>query len=285
VCVCVCVCVCASCTKEQQIITNNQNEDTALDKVLSFLDSRNQKSGFDDLSLDESVWYLEAALNYSYCQKHNFYGNEIFDSIVFNYNLDEGGLIDDELLFETYNNMEGFVNDLIRTLKKYPYYNIIGIDIEASEEVDQFILYYGVSFTNDAAKCLPQLPFGSTDYWDYGDGGKCGEYSGCNGYGAATIFESYINGMYGNYPEGCWFTDIQSIKLTSTYPYYPLFADWDPCLSPTQMNTYFYNTHEQGFLRMPSNRNFYHIEINAYFITYPFHEARWKYGILNYPIE
>ncbi len=281
--VCVGLTIFTSCSKDIETTTTNlSTQPTALEKVTEFLNAKDKKSGFDDLSIDEAVWYLEAALNYSYCTEHNMYGNEMFDSLVIPFILDEAGLIDDAFLFETYSNLESVVNDIKRDFHSSTYFNIIVLDIEAYE--NEFVLHWGVSYGNEA-KCLPSAPFGSTQYWDYNTGGRCGGYSGCSGYGAKAIFESNINGFYGMYPKGCWFEDVSYITLYCQYSPYPLFASWDACLTPTQMNTYYSNTYNQGFYRMPANRNFISIEMQPYDESFYYHEARWRYGILHYPIE
>ena len=276
-----------SCEKAH-IVNNNKSEFTPLEKVQSFLDAKNKKATFDDLNIQESVWYIEAVLNYQYGQNHEFYQNNILDSIEIVFALNEVDMIESELLFEIYDELASDLDKLIvNGNKSNEYFNISLIDLESEIENNILKLYIGISYGDDSKLCgTSGPPFSSSQYWDYDDGGKCGSYSGCSGTGAKIIFETYLNAMYGTYPAGCWFTHVGWTMLLPQQQY-PLFASYESCMTPYNMNLYFNNTHQQAVKKTPKGKKYYYLTMYAYDDTtgvfdYFSHEAQYRYGTLNY---
>jgi len=93
-----------------------------------------------------------------------------------------------------------------------------------------------------------------------------------------------LNAMYGTIPAGCWFTDVDWTMLTPQQRY-PLYASYDPCLSPSDMNIYFSNTHNQAVSKTPSGKDYYYLTMYAYEDLFYYHQAKYRYGTLNYPLE
>lgn len=276
-----------SCKKEGGII-QQLAEQSPLEKVLLFFDAKEAKVCFEDLTINEANWYIEAALNYEYGKNHEFYQVNKLDSIAIDYCLNENDLVEDDLLFQIYDDLSSLINSLKKEFRTEQNFNITFIDLEPETENNQFKLYIAYSYGVDNKLCGTTGPyFGSDQYWHYDDGGKCGDYSGCIGTGAAEIFEVYLNGMYGTYPAGCWFSNVDWTTLApSTSQDYPMFADFDPCLSPSQMNLYFSNTINHAEEKTPSGKSFYYITVHAYeWAPSYYHEAKYRYGTLNYPLE
>jgi hypothetical protein len=213
------------------------------------------KSG-ETMSVDSAVWYIEAALNYTYARAGNDFANVIGDSAKITIPAVGGEIAMDDLpvVYEQFlDSLRAKYYSVQSENKKLIMVNMV--PGESTESGTEVMMY---SATGEGAPTYIYGLFDSTDYWYWGYYlGKCDIYQGQNvGEDATTQLQYRINHPDIAYPPGAYFTDEFTTDYFSPwdypdpnnpYGYYRLFAyeftqppTEHPCLSHEEMNYYLY---------------------------------------------
>jgi hypothetical protein len=255
-----------ACTKDEAI-----TEETILDpteqKILDFkakLESPEKSN--ETMTVEEAVWNIEAALNYSY--------NDLNANAFISYNLiripiqlsDNGEIEFDEITstyFELESLLTGFIGENSLSLADIEF-------IENKNKSDEGEL----KMTTIVKGSIPNLQdFGSTDYWKaIWEEGKCGEYTGQEvGKDAATQL-MYKANLTRSAPIDGYITDIETIyDFCGLYPWDEdyLFHAYgsgntiqNSCIEPNEMNYWLNQLKQLANNNAPLNK-----EIVGYFVT------------------
>ena len=213
------------------------------------------KSG-ETMTVDSVVWYVEAALNYTYARAGIPFDRIIRDSAKITIPVNNQGVLlaDVDLAYQQVKDSLSAKYHAIASEDK----SLMMVDIEAVTAADNSTeLHVKAGFAEGNGVYGYGL-FGSTDYWYWGRGiGKCGPYIGQNiGEDASTQLNYRINHPISVYPGGTYFTDEETLGYfdpwdypdpNNPYGYYRLFAfeysvppTEEPCLYPDEMNYYLY---------------------------------------------
>ena len=247
------------CSKEKnQIVENQENslqptkKDLQIEKrILAFKqriksakENPNLKSSGDNLTPDETVWYTESLLNYTYADAANDKEYFIIDSIFI-----DVALTNEKVSF---NNVVSFYDQIVDSLTKQ--YNLITYTEKHLVFVDVFnkvtsgqSCTFGVIFGFNAGPPInPFAGFGDNDWWfygnsDYNQGGYCnGPYSGTHkDSDAAEEIEKKIRyrqaipggGQY-------YYTDIVTVLIISPTQDVEIGSNTYPCnlINPNDTN-------------------------------------------------
>jgi hypothetical protein len=209
----------AACSKKSDLSVPKTTDPTS-QKILNFkakIETGNKS--YETMSTDSAVWYVEAALNYTYCAVNGEVPETdalISDSCDFEINPQNGKVqtanaIDAYHFFET--KMIAAYNSLNYTVK---YYSVADVALKNNT----LRLYYSVNYKASSEKSLALI----TDDWKWGWGlGKCD--GTCVGQDATTVLYGVVNPHVlppaGNY----YFTDVNKNAMvsesfpTNTNPY------------------------------------------------------------------
>ena len=162
-----------ACNKDTSLTEEVKNIDPTEQKILNFKEQMKSgdKSG-ETMSIDSAVWYIEAALNYTYCiVPQDVVGNGLnfntsSDSISFNINVNNG-VVTLQDATNSYEQMKVEINSLLAGINyDVKFMNIIDVEYEDGE----FNVIYVIKFSETANKYLYNI----TDSWYAGDDlGNC----------------------------------------------------------------------------------------------------------------
>ncbi len=179
--------------------------------IVGFISDLEDPENADDLSLEETVWFVEAAINYQYAFTDSLYETALSDSVVYTISITDE-VINFQDVADFYDEMFEEVQDFYDEIDDNTKHLII-VDVSIKEtredEVDLiFVSRFGYG-TNQATG----EDYSSSDYWLHDAGrGKCGGFSGGSGIDAAKLinnsvnFETTISYSAGVY---CHYIDIQ----------------------------------------------------------------------------
>lgn len=241
----------SSCQKENIEMTPNENlqNDTEL-RILKF--KKKVKSGIksgEQLSIDSAVWYIEAALNYTYCiiedetvlEESEFFTDSLkLDMAVNNNTVNFSDVV------SVYNEFIQVIENKIDDNTKKAYL----IDIEYKDEDKKISCKYNyaVKNVNKGEIIYSDLNFD----WHNGAGG-CYENMGRCDYthidqSARTVLSKYITQSKG-VPANAYYTDIQQAINFHNAPTQPTpeldtmlyleYAETVPCIESEEMYKYF----------------------------------------------
>jgi hypothetical protein len=229
-----------ACNKDTSLTEQNQIDPTE-QKILDFKEKMNigDKSG-ETMTVEEAVWNIEAALNYTY---NDFEGAELItiESVSIPVNVSESGEIEFSDVVEAYNILEnsmiGIVGENSMSMTDIEF--IVNEEKSGETELEMTTIVKGG---------IPNLyTFGSTDYWHaIWEVGKCGAYSGQQvGKDAATQIEYKAN-LVRSAPVNGYITDVAWSPwysgFESPYNQYLFYAGGsgdnliNTCLEPAEMN-------------------------------------------------
>lgn len=282
-----------SCNKENEIITELNEIDKTEQKILDFKDKittkSNQKSE-EIFEIDSVVWYIEATLNYTYCNPEV---SDILniDSVFINVPVSEDGIVTFSNVVNAYNDVYNGMNNIYnQTSGDNKKIQIADIEVvESNSKINGKTLKL-TTFISDFHYKLPE-PFYPNDYWHpmWGDG-KCGDYEGegigCDGgteiarhaaqfinlpFGSGYITDVNTQVFYGyQYTEYLWGEDLN--------------YSTDACLGPNELTYWRNKLIELGNNHIPTNKSVigYSIEgrnsLNMDPPYYFYHNAYVSYG-------
>jgi hypothetical protein len=268
------------------------------------------KSG-ETISVDSAVWYLKAALNYTYARAGVDFNHLSNDSAAISVSLTNGEIAENELpdiYLQILDSVRAIYNAAEGNDKNLYMVNVAPSD--ASVNSTDLTIY---AATGTTAPTYIYGQFDETDYWYWGGGlGKCNAYQGQHiGEDATTVLEYRINHPLVSYPPGTyfipdddptqWFYPWDYEDEYSPNGYYRLFnieglfpPQDDPCLSPDEMTYYLYDGVEYIMQdNKPTGKYLTLGEVRWYIATPPtgflwYHYVRFTYGerhISGNPIE
>ncbi|MCK4662190.1 MAG: hypothetical protein KAT68_04955 [Bacteroidales bacterium] len=244
----------ASCQKDN-VLTEKQeislSDDQKMEQqIIQFKTqlSDSKKSG-EIMELNSAIWYIDAVLNYSYTFPFIEYYNYSSSNTLVTMDISDDNVAFSELV-ETYNEIEDIVRNHFFSIENENKH-LVTISLVVTENSTDNIIEFkvvsevGLYNTEKSADIINDNPFGSTDYWYYGNElGKCGSYSGSEGWDAAKKIASKVKSTLLHHSFMYYFTDeywpplpIMPNDLPSNLELYHM---GDDCLSPNEMN-YHYN--------------------------------------------
>jgi len=269
--------------------------DPTEERILNFKHKmiQNLKSS-ETLSLDSAVWYLEAALNYSYDEPSTAEIIKI-DSVFINVPISENGTISFEDVTTAYNELDGGVNTIFNETAGTDL-DLQVADVSLKENTDtEATLQLTVAISDK----LPNITsFGNDAYWHAGFlEGKCGIYEGqFVGRDATTELTRVANNSKAIPAQHGYFTNI----VTTYYGGYEVgneeyffsaigllpAPDKTPCIQPNEMNHWLNQLKIFANIKKPANKMLITYRVILDFPTcseceywYLYHGAELSYGI------
>ena len=227
-----------ACDKDTSLTEERIQIDNTEQKILNFkskLESGN-KSG-EVLDIDSAVWYIEAALNYTYCEidtsdviniDSSFY--QILDIENNRINFSEIVCIYNEFV----NYLTTTINNTVGTNKKML---VTDIEFIENENINNSGNLKLTTIITGNPEGEVSFNFGETDFWHPVEGdGKCFIYEGQYiGKDASTRLELFINkSIYKPYGQYSYATDLIITTGSSSNYYWSGYRD--DCLNPEDMN-------------------------------------------------
>lgn len=299
-----------SCTKEEvqkQTPTVSQTPDVE-QKILNFNTKvkSNVKSS-ETMSLDDAIWSVEASFNYNYGETQIDYAELYTDSAFFTVNTINGSEVSFTEVQNLYNQgLESLTNFFFSIKEENVHCKVVDLELVSSDNEFAYIkMQYQMGPENLSKSADWLQPFGSTDYWVFGNnGGKCGGYSGTGD--AAQKIQSRINYEYLQV-WGTYYTDPDVIPVyaedylnpddnvfDNMYDYLMFFSmefingtfpnSFHTCLSPDEMNFYMNGTKTVMLLNKPQGKSMININLWGDIITFggplnAMHNGEFTYGI------
>lgn len=166
-----------ACKKDTSLTEKKQNTDPTEQKILNFkAKMQNPNKINETMSIDSAVWYIEAALNYTYCIASEeeigdgFNFNTLKDSLSVNADVNNE-LINLQEIISVYYEITNHLLNKLNTLKREKQFiNIVDIDFKDN----QFSARYKIKYkdTENGEKRLYSI----TDRWYPGsDDGNCSQ--------------------------------------------------------------------------------------------------------------
>ena len=209
-----------ACEKDQVAEdTQNQVEDPVLERILDFkADVENPlKSGGEDyISVEDAVWIVEAALNYSYCmiteeQAEAEANKQITDSLFFDINVESGQVLYQDAI-SAYLNFETKMQNIINALDyEVKFFTIANVEFENGNLKTTVLIRYKEPETKFINYC------DITDDWYWGlFGTREGKCDGtCEGRDARSEISKWI-GCRTAIIAGVYYTDIHFVNTFSS---------------------------------------------------------------------
>ena len=171
----------SSCNKEAELETTTN--DKVLERILDFkekVETPNQQKSGEVVSVEEAVWLVEAALNYSYCMTElsdSLLNKFVVDSLLLEINISNGKIFYNDVInsyIEISYEITNILNGYNASLKKITLADV-GYDLDNS-----LIKVYFIIGTKEVEEKSTKwfVGFNTTDYWYWGWGlGKAPPYS------------------------------------------------------------------------------------------------------------
>ncbi len=276
----------SSCNKEAELETTN---DEVLERILDFkekVENPNQQKSGEEISVEDAVWLVEAALNYSYCMTElsdSLLNQFVVDSLSLEINISNGEVFYSDVI-NSYIDISYEITDVLNSynanLKK-----ITLADVECDLDNSLIKVYFIIGTKEIEEKSTKWfVGFGATDYWYWGWSlGKAPPYSGYEGYDAGLRIQQYANLSIGRPAQYAYLTDIETIYEEENSPYMwngEATGSTEPHLTPTEMTYWLNKLKEVGELRKPAGKDIINYDITESILgTSRYHVAYLKYGI------
>jgi len=215
----------ASCKKDKTI-NEMKNTDPTEQKILSFKAKlQNPEKNNETMRIDSAVWYIEAALNYTYCDTAKTTAG--IDSFFVNITIDENNEINFNNIVNAYNQLNtDLQNTLGNNTMRLADVEFINNNNKSNEK--QLKLTVVKTTTN-----LLSWNFGPDDNWYFSE--KKGKCDGtCIGNDAVTQLNKKANYSI-SYPVGdSYLTDIERLGYWNIY----FIANANYCCPYNQLNNW-----------------------------------------------
>jgi len=291
----------SGCKKNEKSPTNLQSQVMTpqnakiLRQIENFkMDMKSNLKTDRELSIDSTIWYIEAALNESYARPDTTKELLLVDSTHINISLNKNNTVLLSSISSTYSNLVTALTnhyDSIVGQKSLVLAHISLLSIQSNRITVTLTDYIASKPINPAPY---DWRFGMTDYWYWGEyRGKCGSYSGYAGQDASTQLTTYANGAL-RQSAGTFFTTVTSTPQilppdvpTSGNPYgYDnfllfMYSGDNECLCPGAMNYYLDNLSTIASLHKPA-----YLSVSLYYchwtITVGSPEDQLHFAIISY---
>jgi len=150
----------------------------------------NLKSGGALIEIEEAIWNVEAAANYTFADIPEQFGNTKIDTLVFTIPV-ENGFCSEKDLSALYQSVIVAIQDYLSTLDEY---QLIGVDVNIGEENAGDINVYIINAKKTAESCDFEPENLWRNWWRPGLGkGKCSDDPQYYGRDAATEIQKKAN--------------------------------------------------------------------------------------------
>jgi hypothetical protein len=236
---------------ETNLKTNNTE-----DLIVAFIDEvNNSYKSSGEYTVDSALWYIEAALNYSYCIWDSSFGVQAFDSATISVSLKKNGSIEDTDVYSTYNDfvdsLEVHWDNISETTK-----HVMFVDVAVRSNTNGVVVLHLVSAMGSGAAVNSYANFGADEDWYWGwDLGGCGNNTATSSDATIELEYKYLNPIVNTVPAyRVYFTGVEIIEYVypTDYPYssaprehrvfiyvqedYPITSE--PCLDNLELNFY-----------------------------------------------
>lgn len=255
-----------SCKKDNENGPEVNNQDQTTQKLIEFKNKLNSKDG-SSLNIENATWHLEGLLNYENANNNHDMNNinHHYDTLTYDFS---GDIIN-------YNELGVVYIDLNKKLNQYillnPNSKFDLIDLNLVKSDNELTVVMISSFGTSSAK-LNYQPFGSSDYWTWGNNtGKCdGSFVGTD---AADQLKYRFNNPIGNFVPG-YYTGIVSVfEYYNSHPIpypYRIFmttghgsspGTHGPCISPESLNYFLGQFDYVKDINCPSGKKFKNVNV------------------------
>ena len=262
----------SSCNKEAELETTN---DEVLERILDFkekVEKPNQQKSGEVVSVEDAVWLIEAALNYSYCIKTEEQANAgtnviVKDSLFYEVNSNNNNVI----LADAINTYMLIETDMAEMLASYQsqvkFYDIVDIEYKDGS----FVAYVAIRYKEGMAKSTTGGPtpidtsIKGDWQWGWGlgtcDGNNIGRdltdeidrWFGFNKPVMGNVYYTDIiwHGRFGSYPDDGdpykYYANIGDLGFPNIHMFYENVTDPVPhyfCVSQSDCNYYAIQTNQ-----------------------------------------
>ncbi len=276
-----------SCNKDQELVQTEPQIDQTELKILAFkskVESPVNPKSEETISVDSAIWYIEALLNYSYCEVNSAEVVKI-DSVFVTIPTSSNGDFNINNVVEAYYQFNTDLNEMIDHNKM----RITDISyVENDSKANTTTLKLTTVITGSVVPTI-SFTFGDTDYWRpvYGDG-KCDIYSGqFIGYDAGTKLQSRTNYRIAYYLPYGYSTSVEVISTGAYWGYQEYYwqGSENSCINPDEMNYWLSQVYTLTQLLTPSEEKrilYVNYDVDGYVGgSYLYHKADLSYGIWN----
>ncbi len=282
----------SSCNKEAELEATTTN-DEVLERILDFkqkVETPNQQKSGEVVSVEDAVWIVEAALNYSYCmteQSDSLLNEFVLDSLLLDINISNGKMFYNEVV----NSYIEMAYEITATLENYEanFKKITLADVECDLENSLLKIYFivGTKEIEEKSTKFFTYNFGTTDYWYWGwDLGKAPPYTGQGvPLDACDKLATYASYRISRPLGSAYLTDIETIyeEENSSYMWNGSTSGGnEPHLNPSEMNYFLNKLIEVGKVKRPIGKSIVNYRLEESIGLGGgdrFHVAYLKYGI------
>ncbi|OQY03298.1 MAG: hypothetical protein B6I20_05325 [Bacteroidetes bacterium 4572_117] len=278
-----------SCNQKNEIKLTQT--DPTEQKILNFKDKlKSTKKSSEMIEVDSAVWYIEAALNYSYCEPAI---TELLktDSVFVSVPISETNEINFNDVIVAYNDLSNGMNTILGQIpdenKKIQLADVSIVKNNTKTNSENFKLIIRIVW-------YPRpIPFNDTDYWHPMWGaGKCDIYERQGIEIDAGILIAQQASYRIPYLEPGYLTDVETQEFWGgDYPDYLWYAvlnsSTDACLSPEEMEHWSDQLFALANNNTPQDKMIIAYEVGGEIILSPspyphMHRASISYGIWHY---
>ncbi len=225
-------------------------------RIHSFIDKMNNPTKTSgEYTVDSTIWYIEATLNYTYSIWDSSFAVQIFDSSFISISLNRNNQVDDSDVTTAYSELEDSLGvhwDNISGTTKH----LIATDVSLVSNSNGRIVLRLVSAIGSGSGGGNYAAFGDDDHWIWGwDLGGCGPNNATLSDVAAELEYKYMNPIVATDPNyRVYFTGVESNEYAIPMDYpdqnnpngeYRLFRytqgspiTTEPCLEDDELNYY-----------------------------------------------
>jgi hypothetical protein len=208
--------------EENEVGVTTLKQNNTEDLIVAFIDEVNNSfKSSGEYTVDSALWYLEAALNYSYCIWDSSFAIQTFDSATISVSLKKNGNIEDTDVYSTYNDfvdsLEVHWDNISETTK-----HVIFVDVAVRSNSNGVVVLHLISAMGSGAAVNSYANFGTDDDWYWGwDLGGCGNNPATSSDAAQELEYKYLNPVVTTVPNyRVYFTGIEIYEyvMPADYP-------------------------------------------------------------------
>ncbi len=240
------------CEKDEFEMKNTTNFDNTEQRIIDFKAgiAKKDRNG-ENMHIDSLIWYVEAAMNYSYCHPGLTYEFKQRDSVLISVDLIDGCTVSPENVDAMYIEVNNFLVDQYENFKHESKRLIaVNLEMEGSNQSGAGVWVYStIGKLLDEGDLKSSNPFQSYDWWHAWAPGRCNGYNSTHPstenatdqleryYITHNDAFDYLNPEYYDF----YFTNVSGPHFFFGYGddfsnYMWDDDNYDECISPTYMN-------------------------------------------------
>ncbi len=284
---------------ETNLKTNNTE-----DLIVAFIDDVNNSfKSSSEYTVDSALWYVEAALNYSYCIWDSSFAVQTFDSATISVSLKKDGNIEDTDVYTAYNDfvdsLEVHWDNISETTK-----HVIFVDVSVRSNSNGVVVLHLVSAMGSGSPTRLYANFAADDDWySWANLGGCGNNPATSSDAAEELEYKYLHPIVTTDPNyRVYFTGVEQIEevYPGEYPdqnspsgdmlynYITSPPISEPCIDNVDLN-YYLNTGIDHIVdhKEPTGFGFVDLDVRGSSISAPgqvgrYHSLKIWYGEIDY---